>query len=272
MSERERVSVPIGGERLRADRWRGDGPPLVFLHAGVADRRSWYELTEQLDGREMVAYDRRGFGESPVPSGRFSHLEDLVAVLGELTSEPAWLVGSSIGGGLAIDAALAAPDTVAGIVLFAPAVSGAPEWELDAVTEAIGELAETAEKAGDEGEVNRLETWIWLDGPAGPEGRVTGAARRLFSAMNRVVLANSVPEEAGASGLDAWSRLHEIDVPAVVACGDLDVPFLVERSRQLVERLPRASYRELTGTAHLPYLERPGAAAEIVREAVAGLD
>ncbi len=270
MSERERLAVRVGDEQLRAERWRGDGPPLVFLHAGVADRRSWYDVAEKLEGREMVAYDRRGHGDSPVPSGRFSHLEDLIAVLGELTNEPAWLVGSSMGGGIAIDAALAAPDSVAGIVLFAPAVSGAPEPEIDAATEAIADLLEAAEAAGDEGEVNRLETWIWLDGPAGPEGRVTGSERRLFSAMNRVVLANAVPEDAGASGLDAWSRLHEIEVPAVVACGDLDVPFLVERSRQLAARLPKATYRELPGTAHLPYLEHPETAAEIVREAVTG--
>lgn len=243
---------------------------MVFLHAGVADRRSWYDVAAHLSGREMIAYDRRGYGESPVPTGPFSHLEDLIAVLGEMAEEPAWLIGSSMGGGVAIDAALAAPEKVAGIVLFAPAVSGAPEPEYDPATEAIGELMEAAEKAGDQGELNRLETWVWLDGPAGPEGRVTGPGRRLFSAMNRVVLANDVPEDAGASGVDAWGRVGEIDVPAVVACGDLDLPVLVERSKELAERMPNASYRELSGTAHLPYLEHPEAAADIVREAVGG--
>jgi pimeloyl-ACP methyl ester carboxylesterase len=42
--------------------------------------------------------------------------------------------GASAGGGLALDAALAAPHRVAGLVVMGTAVSGAPEPELDAAT------------------------------------------------------------------------------------------------------------------------------------------
>ncbi len=42
------------------------------------------------------------------------------------------------------------------------------------------------------------------------------------------VTASRVPEGAGASGVDAWSRLDRVDVAATVACGGPDVPFLVE--------------------------------------------
>ena len=38
----------------------------------------------------------------------------------------AWLVGSSAGGRVAVDAALAYPERVAGLVLLAPAISGEP--------------------------------------------------------------------------------------------------------------------------------------------------
>ncbi|HLH47616.1 MAG TPA: alpha/beta hydrolase, partial [Acidimicrobiales bacterium] len=106
--------------------------------------------------------------------------------------------------------------------------------------------------------------WLWLDGPSQPEGRVTGPARELLAAMNSIVLANQVPESAGASGLDTWGRLEEIDVPVTVACGDLDVPVLVERSARLAARLPRATHRELCGVAHLPQLERPDLVAELI--------
>lgn len=262
------VLVTSGDATLHGDRWPGEGPPLVFLHAGVADRRSWRGVIAALAGREMLNYDGRGFGESAPSATDFRRLEDLQVVLDEQVSEPAWLVGSSMGGGLAIDAALSVPQLVAGLVLIAPAVTGAPEPVIDAATQAIVTLLEAADEAGDPEAVNRLEAWLWLDGPSAAEGRVAGSARRLFREMNRVVLGNGVPEGAGDSDLDAWGRLPEVTVPTVVASGDLDVPFLLERSRQLAEQLPNARYVEIPGMAHLPYLEAPTVVVDLVRGAL----
>ena len=129
-------------------------------------------------------------------------------------------------------------------------------------------LLDQAVAAGDLDEVNRLQTWLWLDGPAQPEGRVTGPARTLALDMNAVILRNGVPEDAGASGVDAWNRLEEVSVPGTVACGGLDVPFLIDRSRQLAGRLSRARYHDLPGMAHQPYLEQPTTIAHLVMQAV----
>ena len=153
-------------------------------------------------------------------------------------------------------------------MLLGSAVSGAPDPELDAETERLGTLADEALASGDLEEVNRLETWIWLDGPAGPEGRVTGAARSLALDMNAIILRNGVPEDAGASGIDAWKRLDEVHVPVTVAGGELDVPYLISRNRELAARLPHARYEVLPGMAHQPYLEQPAAVARLVGEAL----
>ena len=163
----------------------------------------------------VVAYDRRGFGESPLSPEPFTHVEDLRAVLGAVGAERAWLVGSSAGGRVAVDAALAYPERVAGLVLLAPAVSGEPDVESDPETERLDALMEAADAAGDLDEVNRLEAWLWLDGPAGPEGRVSGPVRELFLAMNAIALRAEAESPAGAgnSKIDAWSRLAEITVP-----------------------------------------------------------
>ena len=124
---REPVQFQVPGARLSADRWEGTGTPVVLLHAGVADRRSWYATADQLMGvGTMVAYDRRGFGDSPPSQVPFEHLDDLITVLDQLGEGPAWLVGSSNGGKVALDAALAHTDRGAGLVLLAPAISVAP--------------------------------------------------------------------------------------------------------------------------------------------------
>jgi pimeloyl-ACP methyl ester carboxylesterase len=125
-----------------------------------------------------------------------------------LPSQPGWLwlADASAGGGLALDAALAAPGRVAGLVVMGTAVSGAPEPELDAATKRFEPLLDKAYSARDAGEINRLETWLWLDGPAQPQGRVGGAARKLALDMNAMIIANDVPETEGAAEVDAWHR------------------------------------------------------------------
>lgn len=264
------LSVDVPGGRLAADRWPGAGPTLVLLHAGVADRREWTATAGRLAGAyAVVAYDRRGFGESRLSHDPFTHVEDLRAVLDAVGVERAWLVGTSQGGKVALDAALTYPDRIAGLVLLAPAVSGAPDFEADPETERLSALIDTADAAGDLDEVNRLEAWLWLDGPAGPEGRVGGPTRDLFLAMNAIALRSEAESAAtGNSETDAWSRLAEITVPLALAWGELDIEVLNDRFRELAERLPTATGRELPHVAHLPYLEDPDLVADLIRRAV----
>src|SRR3954447_17200290 len=131
----ETVEIAAAGATLVGDRWSGAGATIVLLHAGVCDRRSWREVGARLGaaGRDVVAYDRRGFGDVPPTGGAFRHVDDLLAVLDAVSPDaPAWLVGSSMGGELALDAALEAPESIAGLVLLAPAISGDREPDEEA--------------------------------------------------------------------------------------------------------------------------------------------
>ena len=265
----EPVQIAVGGATLVGDRWSGAGPTIVLLHAGVCDRRCWREVGAQLSaaGRDVVAYDRRGFGDVPPAHAPFRHVDDLVGVIDAVSPDaPAWLVGSSMGGGVALDAALEAPERIAGLVLLAPAISGddLDEEAYSAATDGLADAIDAAWTAGELEECNRLEIRLWLDGPAAPEGRVSGPPRELALDMNRIVIANGEADADGASGLDAASRVHEIAIPAVVACGELDVAIKLSRSAELADALPNATYRSLPGRAHLPYLEAPDEIAALI--------
>jgi pimeloyl-ACP methyl ester carboxylesterase len=65
---------------------------------------------------------------------------------------------------VALDAALLDLDRVAGLVLIGTAVSAAPEPDLDTGTQRFDARLDPAIAAGNLEEVNRLETWLWLDG------------------------------------------------------------------------------------------------------------
>jgi pimeloyl-ACP methyl ester carboxylesterase len=261
-----------GTGRLAAERHPGGSPTVVALHAGVADRRAWRSVADALQGVvTFVSYDRRGYGETPASSTRFSHLADLTAVLDELGADPVWLLGNSMGGGLALDLTLEMPARVAGLILLSPGISGAPERPLDPDTQRLADAIDPAFEAGDMELVNRLEMWLWLDGPAQPQGRVKEPMRTLATAMNAIVLANEERqlELEDKPEIDAWSRLGEIPVPVTVACGMLDVPAMIADGRALAEAAPHGRFVALEGMAHLPSLEAPETVAALIAEAVA---
>ncbi|MGH3625860.1 MAG: alpha/beta fold hydrolase, partial [Sciscionella sp.] len=159
------------------------------------------------------------------------------------------------------------PERIAGLVLLAPAITGAPESVLCAHERRLGELIDNATAAGDLDEANRYETWFWLDGPGQPEGRVSGAARELALEMNRTILGHGDEDEFDES-VDAWNRLGELALPVTVAVGEHDASFIVQRARQLTAGIVGATYGELSGTAHLPYLDQPELVVRTVRTAL----
>src|SRR2546421_1455183 len=106
---------------------RGDGPALILLHDGLMDRQSWdAQWNSPPHGFRLVRYDRRGYGKSPEPTGPFSDVEDLAALMDELSIQRAALVGCSTGGKVAIEFTLVHPDRVERLVLEGAVVSGMP--------------------------------------------------------------------------------------------------------------------------------------------------
>lgn len=235
----------------------GTGDPVLLIHAGVTDRRSWRHLSERLaPDHRVIGYDQRGYGETTYRPGPFSRIADAVAVLDAAGVARAAVVGSSMGGGTAIDLALEHPDRVSRLVLIAPSVSGEAPW-LESYPEPVNGLIqklEAAEEANDVAEANRLEAWLWLDGPTSPEGRVGGEARELFLTRNGIALANEEPGEL-IRAEPAWERLDRIAVPTLVLSGELDLPDQLPVCQGMAERIPHARLLTLPGVAHLPHLE-----------------
>lgn len=258
LSQPTPFTVALDGARL-AGIEAGEGLPVVFLHAGVADKRIWARQVTFLaqHGYRALAYDRRGYGESQAePEAEFAHLDDLEDVLDAQGIRAAVLVGNSMGGGLAIDFALANPERVAGLVLIGTAVSGAPEAELSEDVMPMIHAMQDAEERGDLNLLNAVIAHAWLDGPLSPNGRVGGEARALFLDMNGKALAH--PELTGEDeSLPAYDDLADIETPTLLLVGDLDFPDIVALHEELSETLPNAFAMVLEGVAHLPSLEKP---------------
>lgn len=82
----------------------GQGRPVVLIHGWPLSHKSWeYQLAElPKHGLRVIAYDRRGFGESSKPWNGYDYdtlADDLHALLEHLDVKDAVLVGFSMGGG-----------------------------------------------------------------------------------------------------------------------------------------------------------------------------
>ncbi len=248
----------INGRARLAAQVTGTGSAVVLLHAGVADQRMWQTTCEALSSEfRCITFDRRGFGETTSPDEPFQSIDDLQAVLHYFGCSGAHLIGSSQGGRIAIDCALANPKSVKSLVLVAPAVTGAPfpaKYALP-VQQLLEEL-EQAEIAQDFDRMNAIEAHLWLDGPLSDEFRVSGPSRDLFLAMNGKAL-RQIPMTQEKIRPSAFEHLHSLSHPTLVICGDADFQHIQEHSRLIAGTLADAQFLVIPNCAHLPNLEQP---------------
>ncbi len=127
------LAVLLEGATIQVDDWTPVEPeaekdhPIVFVHAGVADRRMWrHQVAEFATTHRVVAYDMRGFGESTVGETNHAPWRDLQETFTELGIGLAHFVGCSKGGEVILDLVVRDPDLAASVTLVGASVSGWP--------------------------------------------------------------------------------------------------------------------------------------------------
>ena len=255
MSERY-IDVP--GGRLAVHDF-GEGPPVVLLHAGIVDSWAWEPLTPFLldAGYRVVAFDRRGTGDSTTQDVEFSNRADTVAVLDALGLGQAAVIGNSIGGQIATDTAVEFPDRVAALVTIGSIV---PEWwpGMTADEEAIEAELERVDATGDPAAIAEADVRAWVDGPGQPADRVPEDIRELVREMDRAinepgrVTGTPVPADPPAS-----QRLDRLTMPVLAVSGALDFSYHVASAEYLAANAPDGHAEIMPDVAHFPGLEAP---------------
>ncbi|MFE0632532.1 alpha/beta fold hydrolase [Streptomyces sp. NPDC058864] len=232
----------------------GDGPPVVLVHAGVADHRMWDGAVPGLaEHHTVIRYDMRGFGQSPPPTGPFSEHDDLRRVLDHFGLDRARVVGASFGGRVALDFALAHPGRVHSLAVFSPPWPGY-DWSPQMI--AYDEAETEALAAGDHEAAVRVNLDMWLRGPArGWDEVPAGAADRLRGPL-RTALTHQGAVEAYSRGR-ADGDVAALSVPTLVGVGLLDVPDFQDIARRYAATIPGAALVEFPAAAHLVAFEAP---------------
>jgi 3-oxoadipate enol-lactonase len=209
--------MPRAANGLWYDR-TGSGEPVVLIHEGVVDSRSWAPIVPALAEQfEVVTYDQRAYGRSDGWHGPYSLVDDLVGVLDELGVARTALVGASRGGRIALDTALTRPDRVTKLALVASGLAGHPiDVEVTPEQEARWDAAEAD---GDLATLAEIDLEVWA--PLGADEEL----RRLF---HDNVEASNADDPAVPVEPPAATRLAEITIPTLVVTGDHDVPGINE--------------------------------------------
>lgn len=249
------LTIPVDGGVLAADDSRGDGPPVVLVHAGWTNRSSWAGVASRLADRyRIICYDARGYGASPSPQAPYTQLGDLVTVLDHVDVPRATVVGHSGGGGTTIGLALAHPDRVAALVLLAPGVQDYP-WPMDdPYNTQFMALASKEDRAG----LVELGLRTWAS--AGP---ADATARAQIEDAVAAMFAQGDFEQPDPP---AYLRLGEITAPTVVLRGDLEYPMVIRCADRIADRIPGCRRITAAGSDHLIPLRVPDLVADVIRE------
>ncbi|MDQ3676633.1 MAG: alpha/beta hydrolase, partial [Actinomycetota bacterium] len=133
---------------------RGDGRPLLVIHAMASGAAQWSAALDELAqaGARAVAYDRRGYGSSGAPQPYAAttvqeQSEDAAALIAALGLAPALLVGDGFGALVALELLVRRPELAAGAVLAEPPLYA----YVAAATEALAAERQALEEALREG-------------------------------------------------------------------------------------------------------------------------
>jgi pimeloyl-ACP methyl ester carboxylesterase len=235
-----------GGRLHYAERGeRGRGASVVLVHGAGASSAIWMMAMARIArAAHVVAVDLPGHGPSPLPEGGAAALSltayrDAVGALaGTLCLGPSVLVGHSMGALVAMEAALAWPDKVRGLVLCAAAPRLPVRDELLALIR---------------GEPARVPAWM-AEHALSP--RAKPAVRRGFVAAGLVTAPEvTLADFEAARAADLGARVRSLTCPVLWLDGADDAIVGPTAGRP-------GDARRLEGVGHLVPIEAPAAVAE----------
>jgi pimeloyl-ACP methyl ester carboxylesterase len=234
------------------------GPPLICIHGAGGTHQHWgNQLRDLSDIVQLYALDLPGHGRS-APPGRDSiagYVRALLAFMDALGLWSAALAGHSMGGAVALQAALDVPERVSALGLIgtggrmrvAPAILDGLSGDRLATIRTIVEYA----YAPDVSERTRRQ------------------AEAAYALCDPTVYRG---DYLACDAFDVLSRLVEIDCPTAVVCGMADRLTPPKYAEALRERVPSSTLTLIAGAGHMAPIERPAEVSVALRELITRLE
>jgi pimeloyl-ACP methyl ester carboxylesterase len=229
----------------------GEGVPILLIHPSGATASTWGSAVEELSriGR-VITYDRRGYARSGGDPVRkvSTHTADAAAILGQLVSEPAVVVGTSAGAVIAVDLAVRRPDLVRAVIehegpwrmtRHLPTASQATTFAKMASFVLRGRQSDAADLLLRSAYAYREGGTAW---DAFPEvWRRAGRENARATLWDFLITIGNRPTA---------TDLATVEIPVVCSYGARSPDYMVRYTRSLASAIPTATMRRIEGAAH----------------------
>lgn len=252
--------VLSGGARIYWEE-RGAGEPILLIMGLSFTLEMWHRTAPLLERRyRTILFDNRGVGRSGVPRGPYrirTMAKDALAVLDAAGVGRAHVIGASMGGMIAQELALMAPERVRGLVLACTSCGGLRgHWPRTADVVGAGRASGTSPES-------RVRAFIpLLYGEGTPRERIeedTGIRLRAIPSIR-----GYFHQLAGIALWSSYRRLPRIQAPTLIVHGDRDLILPPENAAILERRIPGARKVVLPGAGHLFTTDAPEQAHAIL--------
>ena len=223
----------------------GSGELLLFLHGIRGNRRNWAGQVEFFSQRfKAAAWDARGYGDSDDYDGplQFEYFSgDVLRVAEHFKAQKLHLIGLSMGGRIARNVALRAPERVQSLVLIStnPGFDAlSPESVKRFITERRNATPQT------------LRRLLGSKPNHAAYEELLDSVSRIHEISYQKTLEASVAQDRAAP-------IEQIRVPTLVIAGEEDTVYPPELAREMAKRVPGAELVMFERTGHLANLEQP---------------
>jgi 3-oxoadipate enol-lactonase len=237
---------------------KGEGEPLIFLNGLSGDHLYWRSQLRVFGKKyRCLAVDNRDVGQSSYAAGPYTLRDlacDLIEWMDQLDLRPAHIVGLSMGGAIAQELVLAAPQRVKSLVLV-NTLARADDW-FRATLRAFEVIRRQVDDTG--AFFDTILPW-WVSHQFFEHSdRASWLRMLLRQSPHPQRLDGFLRQLEALSAHDAVARLHQITRPVLVIAGEDDSVAPLRYSRQLQESIPQARLVVLRGVGHAPPLEDAG--------------
>jgi len=244
----------------------GAGEPLLMIQGLGYGRRGWGPSRALLARRfRVVTFDNRGFGDSEATEGPYTTAQlatDALAVLDAAGIEQAHVVGISLGGMIAQELALAAPERVRKLVLCSTTPGGPESVPMPQQTVAL--MGRQPKLDPREAMQLFVENALSSEPPAGLVDEIV--AYRMANPPNA---AGWYAQASAGAAHDALARLGAIRAPTLVVHGTADNVVDAGNAPLIADAIPGARLELFEGVGHLLPWERPGEFVALVEDFLA---
>jgi len=229
----------------------GSGPNIVLLHDGLLHAVTWDESWPALCAKfHVVRYDRRGYGRSDAPKAKFSPTDDLQQLMNKANMKRAVIVGNSSGGALAIDFALAHPESTDALFLIGPVVHGMGS------TDHFDKRGER-NQAPLEKKDYKAAALNWSNDPYLIANGHDSARKKFYEDLVPYPHNLTYDGQFEIRPSLAIHHLPEIRVPAFILVGEFDIPDVHAHCGAIEAGIPGSQREIAAGDGHLIQLEDP---------------